>query len=164
LLYPMAILTLVLVFPTRLDLVATVWAILAVGDGMATLVGIHAPIAPLPWNHKKSLGGLGAFVLFGSVAAAGMMWWSSPDLPDAWMFGPIMAAVLAGFAETVPVTLDDNVTVPAVAATVLWSTAGMSPALLFEHSTTLDAASWSLLAINAGVATVGWAVRGLMTR
>src|SRR5438045_4490094 len=39
LLYPLAVLLLILVFPTRLDIVAAAWGILALGDGAATLVG-----------------------------------------------------------------------------------------------------------------------------
>ncbi len=160
LLYPTAVLALVLVFPTRLDLVATSWVILAVGDGMATLVGTHAPIAPLPWNHQKSLGGLWAFVLFAGAAAAGMTWWSSPVVPDTWrLVAPIVAALLAGLAETAPVTLDDNVTVPVVAAAALWSTTGMHPDLLVAHAAALETATWALLAINLGAAALGWMAR-----
>jgi dolichol kinase len=154
-LYPMAVLALILVFPTRLDLVATAWAILAVGDGMATLVGAHMGVGPLPWNRKKSVGGLGAFVLFGGAAAAGMMWWSTPTPASPW----IAAAVLAGLAETAPIGLDDNITVPAIAAVVLWSTTAMRPELLVEHLTALDTATGLLLALNAGMAALGWAAR-----
>src|SRR6185437_14937149 len=39
LLYPLAVLLLVLLFPARLDIVAAAWAILAFGDGFATLIG-----------------------------------------------------------------------------------------------------------------------------
>ena len=39
LLYPLAVLGLVLVFPYRLDIVAAAWGIMAAGDGFATLVG-----------------------------------------------------------------------------------------------------------------------------
>src|SRR5690349_4812970 len=38
-LYPLAVLLLILVFPSRLDIVAAAWAVLALGDGAATLVG-----------------------------------------------------------------------------------------------------------------------------
>src|SRR5215470_4225976 len=39
LLYPLAVLTLILAFPHRLDIVAAAWAILAFGDGASTLAG-----------------------------------------------------------------------------------------------------------------------------
>ena len=43
LLYPMSVLMLILIFPMRPDIVAAAWAILALGDGAATLVGQHVP-------------------------------------------------------------------------------------------------------------------------
>jgi dolichol kinase len=96
-LYPAAVLALLLLFPSRLDLVATTWAILAAGDGMATLVGAHVRTRALPWNRQKSVGGLVAFILFGGAAAAGMTWWSASPATDGWLFvAPIAAAVLAG--------------------------------------------------------------------
>src|SRR4051794_8212084 len=39
LLYPLAVLLLTLVFPSRPDITAAAWAVLALGDGTATLVG-----------------------------------------------------------------------------------------------------------------------------
>ncbi len=159
-LYPMAVLALLLVFPSRLDLVATTWAILAAGDGMATLVGAHVRTSALPWNHEKSVGGLVAFMLFGSAAAAGMTWWSASSSPDAWQFvAPVAAAVLAGFAETAPITLDDNITVPAMAAAVLWSMSDMTPEVLRAHLAAQGPATVALVGLNATVAAAGWAAR-----
>jgi dolichol kinase len=43
--YPLAILLLLLVFPARPDIVAASWGILAIGDGLATLVGRDAASA-----------------------------------------------------------------------------------------------------------------------
>ena len=37
--YPLSVLALTLVFPSRLDIAAAAWAILACGDGAATLIG-----------------------------------------------------------------------------------------------------------------------------
>src|SRR5258708_1731979 len=37
--YPIAVLGLILLFPLRPDIAAAAWAILAAGDGLATLVG-----------------------------------------------------------------------------------------------------------------------------
>jgi uncharacterized protein (TIGR00297 family) len=157
LLYPLAVLGLVLVFPSRLDLAATAWIILAAGDGSATLVGTFWPIAPLPWNRRKSFGGLAAFIVFGSLAAVGMTWWVSPgQADDGRVVLAIAAAVLAAFAETVPIRLDDNVTVPAVSAMALWSTTAMNPTLLVASLSALGPAGWTLLAVNGGVAILGW--------
>lgn len=124
-LYPISILLLLLVLPDRRDIVAAAWGILAFGDGMATLVGHHVGGARIPWNQKKSAAGTGAFVLFGGAAGSFLCWWCAPTvIPPAypwfsvWM--PIVATVAAAAVETIPITLDDNVSVPATAAAVLW--------------------------------------------
>jgi len=159
-LYPLAVFGLVLAFRDRLDLVATAWVILAAGDGLATLVGGRVPIAQLPWNRQKSAGGLVAFIFSGGAAAAGMVWWMAPAAPDLWMVAAaVAAATIAGFAETVPITLDDNLTVPATAAVVLWSLAATDPALLWQRWASMDVATWALLGLNAAVAILGWAAR-----
>jgi uncharacterized protein (TIGR00297 family) len=159
-LYPLAVLGLILAFRSQLHLAATAWAILAAGDGMATLVGVNVASARLPWNRHKSVAGLAAFILFGTAAAIGAMWWTAPATPDAWMFGTAaIAAVVAGFAETAPISLDDNLTVPAMAAAVLWSTGAMNPTAVWQHVTALDVNTWALLGLNAAVALLGYAAR-----
>ena len=50
-LYPIAILALLLIFPSRPDIVGGAWGVLAAGDGMATIVGRRVPIAP-PLGHS----------------------------------------------------------------------------------------------------------------
>jgi len=160
LLYPIAVLALILVFRSRLDLAAIAWAILAAGDGAATLVGVHMPVGPLPWNRRKSVGGLTAFVAAGGAAAVGMTWWLSPGTPDTWQLAvPLAAAILSGLAETVPVDLDDNITVAVIAAAVLWSASGTTQVALLGHVASLDAAFWRLLALNGVVAVLGWRAR-----
>lgn len=156
-LYPMAVLALVLVFRHRLDLAATAWAILAAGDGMATLIGAHLRTAPLPWNREKSIGGLLAFIVAGGAAAVTMQWWCGPTPANHWMLtSALCAAVAAGFAETTPIKMDDNVTVPVIAAAVLWGANVMSPAVMLE---TFGAAAWWMIALNVGVAIAGWAAK-----
>src|SRR3954471_10631075 len=54
LLYPLAVLLLVLLFPSRLDIVAAAWAILALGDGSATLAGSAAKAAKLARSAKTA--------------------------------------------------------------------------------------------------------------
>src|SRR5438045_9605883 len=54
LLYPLSVLLLILVFPSRLDIVAAAWAILALGDGTATLVGQRFTINAETAEHAKN--------------------------------------------------------------------------------------------------------------
>jgi len=124
LLYPLAVLGLVLVFRHELWIAAAVWAILAFGDGMATVVGLTAGGPRLPWNAAKGWAGSLAFVLFGSVGASVLLAWTL-RLPIASAFSPrilvltVPLAVLCALVESAPTTLDDNLTVPLAGALVL---------------------------------------------
>jgi len=73
--YPLAVLALILFFRDRLWMAAAGWGILAVGDGMAGLVGQLAGGPRLAWNPRKGWAGLVAFVVFGTVAAAFLSAW-----------------------------------------------------------------------------------------
>ena len=162
-LYPLAVLLLVLCFPRRPDIVAAAWAILAAGDGMATLLGRAAPLTRLPWNHDKSAGGLLGFIVFGAAAAVGAAIWTAPAVNPhpSWVFliaAPIAAAVIAGFVETIPVRLDDNLRVPAAAAIVLASAAAVDIDRARMFLASLSGA-WIPFAANAAVAIAGYAGR-----
>ena len=71
--YPLAVLALVLLFRDRLWMAAAGWGILAVGDGMASLVGQAIGGPRLPWNARKGWVGFASFVVFGAAAAA-LLW------------------------------------------------------------------------------------------
>lgn len=160
-LYPLAVLLLLLCFPRRPDIVAAAWAILAAGDGMATLAGRAMPIARLPWNEDKSYGGLLAFVVCGGAAAIALAMWTAPAVTPVpalafLIAAPLTAAVVAGLVETIPVGLDDNLRVPAAAAIVLGSAAIIDPVRAREALG--SAAVLAIpLAANAAVAIAGWA-------
>ncbi|HEY4640558.1 MAG TPA: hypothetical protein VII75_04385, partial [Thermoanaerobaculia bacterium] len=71
-LYPFAVLVLVVVFNWHIEIAAVAWVLMAFGDGFATVIGKPMAVAPLPWNASKSWGGLAAFILFGGIAAFGI--------------------------------------------------------------------------------------------
>lgn len=124
-LYPLTVLGLILLFRDRLDIAAAAWGILAAGDGMATLVGRRLPLRSIPWNRRKSLGGSLALFGFGGLAAVTLAWWCRETvIPPAytWYFivAPLLAAAAAAVVETIPVSLDDNVSVAASAGGVMW--------------------------------------------
>ena len=86
-LYPLSVLALVLLFPARPDIAAAAWAILAVGDGMATIVGRRSGRRPIPWNPEKSVAGAVALFLCGGLAGAVLAWWCRPNVaptPEIW--------------------------------------------------------------------------------
>ena len=68
---------LVLVFRDRLWMAAAGWGILAVGDGMASLVGQAMGGPRLPWNARKGWVGFASFVVFGTAAAALLSAWTA---------------------------------------------------------------------------------------
>jgi uncharacterized protein (TIGR00297 family) len=185
LLYPLSVLLLVLAFPSRLDIVAAAWGILALGDGAATLVGrrvttINAEPAEhadknfsadsassafirrrLPWNPDKTVAGTLAFVICGGIGAVALALWTRPAVtPEPSLtfaiVAPLVAAVIAALVETIPVGLDDNVSVPVTAGAVLWIASLMTSASLAESRVALVAALPWALGVNAVTAWLGY--------
>ena len=124
LLYPLAVLALVLVFRNELWMAAALWGVLAFGDGMATLVGLAAGGPRLPWNAGKSWAGSLAFLACAVVAASVLVAWTL-GLPLGSAFRPrilaltVPLALLCAIVESAPTTLDDNLTVPLTGALAL---------------------------------------------
>ncbi len=120
-LYPVAVLLLILLFYRRLEVAAAVWAILAFGDGMASLVGMTVGQAKLPWNAEKSWSGTLAYWLFGTAGAVALLQWTAPGeygLAFALAVCAVTAAV-AALIESLPLGLDDNLRVPLIAGLLL---------------------------------------------
>ncbi len=119
-LYPAVVLSLIVLFRERLQIAAAAWGLLAFGDGFATLAGMRLSGPRLLWNPRKSWSGLGAYVLFGAVAAAALYGFVAVRLPSAGELLALAAAAVAGAAvESLPSELDDNVAAPLVGAAVL---------------------------------------------
>jgi uncharacterized protein (TIGR00297 family) len=171
-LYPLTVLLLLLVFGGRLDIVAAAWGILAAGDGMATIVGRRAPIARIPWNRQKSLGGSLAFALCGAAAGIGLAWWCRDTvMPPAytWFFfvAPVLAAFVAAAVETIPISLDDNVSVATAAAGVMWMISLVSTDLIDAFvragaSPVLTAAGANVVVALAGYAAATVTLAGMI--
>ncbi len=164
LLYPLAVLMLILVFPTRLDIAAAAWGILAFGDGAATLVGRRMRPTPLPWNRDKTAAGTTAFILAGGAAGVALAWWTAPAVmpPPSIAYviaAPIAAAVAAAFVETIPVRLDDNVSVPMAAGATLWLASLFSAEALGQSRDALLSIAPRAIAVNAVVAWLGYRAR-----
>jgi dolichol kinase len=106
--YPTSVLLLLLLIPSRPDIVAAAWGIMAAGDGAATLVGRRAGGPRIPWNREKSVAGTTAFVIFGGAAGAFLAWWCRPVVippPFPWfsIAAPLVAAVAAAAVETLAI-------------------------------------------------------------
>jgi uncharacterized protein (TIGR00297 family) len=185
-LYPLSVLLLILLFPSRLDIVAAAWGILAFGDGFATLVGQRAATAKdraaatasrdffarfaavvgrtLPWNREKTVAGTIAFMVCGGFGAAALALWTRPAVtppPDVRfvMVAPLVAAVVAGLVETIPIRLDDNISVPMTAAAVLWLASLITPdAVEASRASVLAQLPWAI-GVNAVVSYLGYRAR-----
>lgn len=124
-LYPLAVLLLILIFYRRLEVAAAAWGILAFGDGMASVAGMALGRRKLPWNPRKSWVGTIAYILFGTIAAAVLLEWTAPGPPEkySWAFALAVcfaAALLAAALESLPQGLDDNIGVPLVSGLFLF--------------------------------------------
>jgi uncharacterized protein (TIGR00297 family) len=162
------VLLLILVFSTRLDIVAAAWGILAFGDGMATLVGRRIGGRAWPWNHEKTIAGTLAFIVFGGLGAVALACWTRPAITPlpSWPFeiaAPLAATVVAALVETIPVRLDDNISVPAAAAAVLWLASLIAPAALDASERAIVIALPWAVGVNAIVAWAGYRARTVST-
>ncbi len=167
-LYPVSIALLLYMFPDRRDIVAGAWGVLAFGDGMATIVGRHVGGPRIPWNRDKSFAGSAALVLFGGAAGAFLCWWCRPVIvppPYAWFtFGaPFAAALAAAAVETIPIKLDDNVSVPIAAASVLWWSSHISEDVTIAAGAAAIVSLPLALTVNAAVASAGYLARTVTT-
>ena len=127
-LYPLAVLLLILAFYQRLEVAAAAWGILAFGDGMASIVGMSIGRSKLPWNPRKSWAGTIAYVIFGTLASTALLIWTPREsisiTSGAYSLGFALAvcfatSVLAAALESLPQGLDDNIGVPLVSGLFL---------------------------------------------
>lgn len=125
--YSMSVLGAFLLFPAHAEIGLTVLAILAFGDGSATLIGLAVGGKSLPWNPKKSWSGAVGFVLIGLPVAAVVYWQETHNLeaigPGVTLAQACLcvspAVVLAMLAESIDIKLNDNIRVGVVAVLML---------------------------------------------
>lgn len=113
--YPVSVLMLILLFGRRMEVVAAVWAIMALGDGLASVAGesLHGPA--VPWNGGKTWSGFLAFIAAGTVGSFVLGRWAAPSFPSHKMLVICAVTAMVGaVVETLPIELDDNITVPLV--------------------------------------------------
>jgi uncharacterized protein (TIGR00297 family) len=138
LLYPLSVLGLVLAFRGALWKAAAVWGLLAFGDGAATILGRLLEGPRLPWNPRKGWVGFTAFLLFGAAGAALLTAWTRGQPPSSALDPRVLGlslclALLGALVESVPTTLDDNLTVPLVCGLFLAAVSGVEPGALVGH-------------------------------
>jgi uncharacterized protein (TIGR00297 family) len=160
--YPLSVLLLILAFPTRPDVVGAAWGIMAIGDGAATIVGRRIGGRRIAWNAEKTMAGTAAFALAGGAAGVALAAWSRAAVvpaPPPLLFtlaAPLAAAVAAALVETIPVRLDDNISVPIAAGIVLGGLCLIDGASVAAAWTWLPRSLALALAVNVPAAWMGW--------
>lgn len=181
-LYPAAVLALILVFHSRLELAAACWGLMAFGDGMATVTGLTLRGPRLPWNRNKTWWGFLAFALYGTCSSALLIRWvqhgdvvggaigmsflgqppGSP-VPDVvfLLAGCLAAAVLAGAAESLETPVDDNLLVPLVGGAALYAATLVEPARLAAAAPDLARDLAVGAAVNVALAVAAYLAAGV---
>jgi len=161
-LYALSVLLLVVFFRNRLEIAACAWAILAFGDGAATLLGTSVDGARLPWNPRKTWIGSAGFLVFGSLGGGCLLIWvgqrqGADPLQESHAFLlATCAAFLGALAESLPLELNDNVSVPLLAGGLLFSLQGVVPTLWTASAPGLLRNFFIGLAVNLPLAWVAW--------
>ena len=125
--YVFSVLATVLAFPQHLELGLAVLAILAFGDGTATLAGLTFRGPRLAWNHGKSWSGLVGFIVIGSLMTSWIYWGEAnnseaAEPPVSLGFALLLTApavVAAAVAESIRSRINDNIRVGIVAAVAI---------------------------------------------
>ncbi len=128
-LYPISVLLLILIYRRSLEVVAAVWAIMALGDGLASVAGQAVGGPALPYHRRKTWAGFAAFVLAGTAGAYVLTRWVGPRVPpEKALIVSAATALVGAIVESLPISLDDNLTVPLVCGGFMFC------ALLVERS------------------------------
>ena len=111
--YSMLVMLAVLLFPGQLEIGMAVFAIIAFGDGSATLGGLLLKGPTLPWNRHKTWAGSLCFLL-GGVPMAALYYWGEARSGVSWDVALLCAgtaAVVSALAESVSSRINDNIRV-----------------------------------------------------
>ena len=165
LIYPLSVLGLVLAFRHDLWMAAAIWGVLALGDGMASIVGQAVGGPRLPWNPRKGWAGFSSFVICGAVAAALLTAWTLHLPLGSWTSPRILGlavplAIACALVESMPTALDDNLTVPIAGACVLPLLAMAEPSLLVGDPGFAGRLAVGL-AVNVVIAALAWRARSI---
>jgi len=107
--FPLSVLILLIAFPRFPAAAAAAWALLAIGDGAASMAGSKIGGPALPWNDRKSFAGSGAFLAAG-LPAAGLAWYAAGGSGTAAAAMAVVAGpvLIAAMVESLPSRLGDN--------------------------------------------------------
>ena len=151
--YPISVLALIVFYPHTLYVAGAVWAIMALGDGLASVSGEALRGAALPWNREKTWSGFITFVVAGSIGAYVLARWVAPWIPEERAALVCLATALVGaLVESAPIRLDDNLTVPLVCGAFMFCAFLMERSQLDSNLPYLGRRIWIALGVNLALA------------
>jgi uncharacterized protein (TIGR00297 family) len=158
--YPVSVLVLILLYRHSMHVVAATWAIMALGDGAAAVVGEAVPTPVLPWNREKTLAGWLAFVLAGAAGAYALTRWVVHSFPE-YRVGlvSVAAAIVGATVESLPIRLDDNLTVPLVAGAFIFCAYQMTSEAFKSNAAYLERRLLVGVGVNVAFALTAWALQ-----
>ncbi|HEV8069915.1 MAG TPA: hypothetical protein VGP76_19395 [Planctomycetaceae bacterium] len=126
--YATVVVATMLICAQHVEVAFAALAVLAFGDGSATLGGLLMRGRRIPWNPKKTIVGTVCFILVATPMAAIVYWGQAHDICQTAglprvdfrmaLVGALTAAVAAGLVESLPVRTNDNLRVGTTAAVV----------------------------------------------
>jgi uncharacterized protein (TIGR00297 family) len=163
-LYPISVLALILFYRNHMHIAAAAWAIMALGDGAASVAGESLRGPALPWNREKTWSGFCGFVIVGTAGAYVLSRWVSPSLPAGRVLLICAAtALVGGVVESVPIRLDDNVSVPLVSGAFMFCVYFVERSALDSNLPFLGRRVLLALAVNAVFAALALGLK-MITR
>jgi len=159
-LYPLSVLVLILLYRDSMQIVAAVWAIMALGDGMASVAGEALRGPALPWNREKRWSGFAGFVVAGTIGACALTRWVNPLLAvDEVLVISAATALVGAVVESIPIRLDDNLSVPLVAGAFMFCAYLVERGAFWSNWPYLGRRIVLALAINAAFALLALALK-----
>ncbi len=158
--YPLSVLLLILFYRHHMEIVAAVWAIMALGDGAAGLAGVLIQGPVLAWNRQKSWAGFVAFVVAGTLGAYCLTRWVAPAIPTdrVWLLA-LSTSIVGAVVESVPIGLDDNLTVPLVSGAFMFCAIFIDASSFWNNFPYLRSRILFALAVNLVFALVALGLR-----
>ncbi len=163
--YPFSVFILILLFRDSLHIAAAGWAMMAFGDGIATLTGIHFGKRKLPWNKEKSWVGLLSSLISGYIAMVFLIWWVGTRyglLNKYELFiAPAIVAISSSFVETIKIRLDDNLSIPIFSGFLLYYLYLIEPQIVLTNLNLLVSRLPLALIFSTTFALIGYLIKGV---
>jgi len=116
--YTVPVFSLLVLFPAHPEIGLATLAIIALGDGMATVGGLLLKSPPLPWNKGKSWSGFLFFLVFAAPWSTVIYWGETRPVVDftSAFLCCSSATLIAAVCESLNSRIDDNIRVGVSAA------------------------------------------------